>query len=440
MKILILPPQDGPQVVLRVLKTRWITIVSTIVASLTLVTGWLLVTGHTYTATTGVEIVAVNSDPSAVLNGNSASVIASEVGLVRSGETASKAATQLGDGITAAEILEGIAVSAKTEGKVISISWTDKDPDRAQRISSAVAEAYLVVRGELVLKRAEAITQIIDQQILAQERELAALTGDSADTAARRETLRSAMQALTSRKAELIGLEAPAGRIITSNDVSGLVRGPSRVAYLAAAAGGGLFLGLALALVREKLDQRVRGPKHLAEIINAPVWCADLSERGEMRWFGAARMATLIGKDQGSTALIVSSSDAEAPLLVAAFTDAQSDLSVNRHLQILDLDGPRADLLRALAGIDLVAIAPGPGIPKEDVAQLVDQIDLSGCQLTGAFYIPHDALPAASPQPEPEPAPSPTAPMPPTFSQTLLEETRPQPAIRWFDDAGAAPR
>ncbi|WP_026460548.1 hypothetical protein [Schaalia suimastitidis] len=392
MNILTLPPQDGPQVVARILATRWKTILASALCVPLLVAGWLAIAGPHYTARTAVELAIVGVEPaSSSRSANSAIDMATEIALVRSGETGSRASQLLGGEVSAEEIASKVGIETNSGAVVIMVTWTAKDPETARRISGAIAQAYLAVRGDLVLERASAIAQSLDEEIALREVQLAAVVSGTAEGAASRESLLASISSLNSRRAALVGLDAPTGRIITPDSTVDVVKGPSKKKYLLVALGAGVFVGLALALIRERTDQRIHNPRHLAHVVAAPVWSPDEADYGQLRWFGAARMATLIAKEKGVLALLIASSEPEAPLLVSALSAAQSDLHPDVHLRVLDLDGSRADLLRELADVQQVAIAPSARSRKNDVVQLVDQVDLSGCELTGAFFIPRSS-------------------------------------------------
>lgn len=388
MNILTLPPVDGPQVIARILRTRWRNIAVSVIVMLIAAAGAIAVHGPDYTATTGVQVAAVSVDPiSTTKNGSPSVDTISELSVARSGSTAEKASAALNGEISAREILDNVAVSASASGSIITIQWTDKDADRARRVVTAVANAFLETRSELILERVKAISTEISAEIEDHERSLARVTGDSPAEQAKRESLRASISALSNRLANLVGFAAPSGRIITPDSAVPLIQGPSKKHYFAGAVAIGIFVGLILSLLRERLDPKVRNAAQLAHIISSPVWSADNRESKQLRWFGAARMATLIGKERGALALLVGSSEQEAALLISALSAAQIDLRPDRHIRVLDLDGPRAELLRSLTDIAQVVIAPSPSMKTSDISQLVDQIDLSGCVLSGAFYI-----------------------------------------------------
>lgn len=393
MKILTLPPQDGPEVVARVLSVRWRTILLTSIVVVAAVAGYLAVVGRSYTATTQVQLAVIGAEPASSQRARAGGLdMTTELDLARSGEAAARTVGAVGGGLTTQQVIKRIGLDADLNSTVLSISWTDRDPDRARAVAAAHAASFLEVRRLLATERVKEITDAINAEIKSSEEALADLpqsvVDQRPDLRARSEVLRTTIASLTTRRATMLGYDASVGRVVTSESEVELIAGPPRLSYLGGAAGAGIFLGLLLALVRERADRRVRGPRHLAEIVAAPVWSPDLSDQGDLRWFGAARLASLVGRDKGTPALLVSSSAPETRYLLAAYRSAQGDVRPDRRVVLIDLDSPRAEVLRSLANVDHVAIAPSARMSKQDVRQLVDQIDLSGAELIGAFHLP----------------------------------------------------
>lgn len=387
MTLLTLPPSAGPQVVKRVLHTRWRTF--TITFFVVLLVSALAVTfiPRQYTASNTVQITPLGVETPVPSRSGSVDMT-TEVELVRSAKTASNALEHLGSGWVLEDLMENVSVSADPLGAVLTISWTDTDPDRARAASAALANAYLQVRAELSRLRAQALRESLDIQIEGHKEELKSITESSPSAQGQRDAIFSALTTLVSRRATLENYNAPAGQIITPDTAVPLVVGPSRVKIVIASLLSGIFLGLLLVLLREKTDSRIRDAAQLAEIVAAPVWGPDLSGEGAVRWYGAARMAVLAGKDRGRAALMIDSTEPEAGLLISAVADANADQGNGEALTVIDLHTPRESVLRALADVGHVSIAPGIHMPRAEVHQLVNQIDSSGCQLIGAFILP----------------------------------------------------
>lgn len=387
MTLLTLPPSAGPRVVNRVLHTRWRAFTITFFVVLLLSAAAVTVIPRQYTASNTVQITPLGVETPVPSRSGSVDMT-TEVELVRSAKTASSALEHLGSGWYLEDLMENVSVSADPLGAVLTISWTDPNPDRARAASAALAKAYLQVRAELARLRAQALRESLDAQIDSHQNELKNITESSPSAQGQRDAIFSAITTLVSRRATLENYNAPAGQIITPDTAVPLVIGPSRVKIIAASLLSGIFLGLLVVLLREKTDPRIRDAAQLAEIVAAPVWGPDLTGEGAVRWYGAARMAVLAGKDRGRAALIIDSTEAEAELLISAVADANADQGNGEDLLVIDLHAPREKVLRSLAYAGHVSIAPGIQMPRAEVRQLVDQIDASGCQLIGAFILP----------------------------------------------------
>lgn len=387
MTLLTLPPSAGPQVVKRVLHTRWRTFIITFFVVLLLSAVAVTVIPRQYTASNTVQITPLGVETPVPSRSGSVDMT-TEVELVRSAKTASNALEHLGSGWVLEDLMENVTVSADPLGAVLEISWTDPDPARARAASAALAKSYLQVRAELSRLRAQALRESLDAQIEGHKEELKKITETTPSAQGQRDAIFSAITTLVSRRATLENYNAPAGQIITPDTAVPLIVGPSRVKTIAASLLSGIFLGLLLVLLREKTDPRIRDASQLAEIVAAPVWGPDLSGEGAVRWYGAARMAVLAGKDRGRAALIIDSTEPEAGLLISAVADANADQGNGEPLTVIDLHAPRESVLRALADVGHVSIAPGIFMPRAEVYQLVSQIDSSGCQLIGAFILP----------------------------------------------------
>ena len=387
MTLLTLPPSAGPQVVKRVLHTRWRAFIITFFVVLLLSALAVTVIPRQYTASNTVQITPLGVETPVPSRSGSVDMT-TEVELVRSAKTAANALENLGSGWVLEDLMENVSVSADPLGAVLTISWTDSDPDRARAASAALATSYLQVRAELSQLRAQALRESLDAQIENHREELKNITESSPSAQGQRDAIFSAITTLVSRRATLENYNAPAGQVITPDTAVPLIVGPSRVKVIAASLLSGIFLGFLLVLLREKIDPRIRDAAQLAELVSAPVWGPDLTGEGAVRWYGAARMAVLAGKERGRAALIIDSTEAEANLLISAVADANADQGNGEDLLVIDLHAPREKVLRSLAYAGHVSIAPGIQMPRAEVRQLVDQIDSSGCTLIGAFILP----------------------------------------------------
>lgn len=169
------------------------------------------------------------------------------------------AAALLGGKVTADELKNAVSVTPQTDTTLVDISATSTDPQLAAAKANAVREAFINARQEASASTLESARQRVQQQI----------SGLSASARATQ-----AGQILQSRLEQLntIILTAGAGvktaQPATAPD-SPISPSPKRDAILALIAGG--LLGLGIAVLRARLDDRIRDLDELSERWALPV-------------------------------------------------------------------------------------------------------------------------------------------------------------------------
>lgn len=170
-----------------------------------------------------------------------------------------RASRALGGRISAKDIGAGLTVTPKTGTTLVDIKVTNEDPRFAAQIADAVRDAFIATRRETAAR-----------QFTDAERDLAAQLADlpaaqrSSDAA---DVIRDRLaQVRTLRTVSNGGIETVQTARIPSEPVSPR---PKRDSILALLAGG--LLGLGAALLRARLDDRIREPEELAEVWDLPV-------------------------------------------------------------------------------------------------------------------------------------------------------------------------
>lgn len=214
--------------------------------------------------------------------------------VIRSEAVARAAAESLGKGVTAGEVRGAITVGTSSATDAMSISATDLDPVRARDIANAVTTAYIEnrrqnavaglqrVADELEGRLQESLARIAeyDSQLAAQGEE-AAPTDPGAPPPASDEGIRAARYAAAVQYQELYRQQQQV--LVDLN----LTRGPAelleeagtptapvnkstaRDAVLGAVVG--LLLGVGIALLREQLDDRLRGRDDIDALTQLPI-------------------------------------------------------------------------------------------------------------------------------------------------------------------------
>lgn len=169
------------------------------------------------------------------------------------------AAASLGGTVTADELKNTVTVTPQADTTLVDISATSTDPELAAAKANAVREAFIKARQESNASTLEAARERVQQQI----------SGLSAAARASQ-----AGQILQGRLEQLntIILTAGAG-VKTAQPAtapeSAISPSPKRDAILALLAGG--LLGLGIALLRARMDDRIRDLDELSERWDLPV-------------------------------------------------------------------------------------------------------------------------------------------------------------------------
>jgi Mrp family chromosome partitioning ATPase/capsular polysaccharide biosynthesis protein len=174
-----------------------------------------------------------------------------------------------------------VAVDVAPADFTLQFTATAQEPAAARRTAEAFADSYLELRRREALEDLAAARKPIQMEIDANQRQLRAVQGQLA--AAQQEAQRAALQAeLNSLLAEQGSFKQSINRLVLPADLRvGQVlqpatqpRSPSSPDYPETGALAllvGLVLGVGLAFLRDRLDQRVRSSEELEALAPAPV-------------------------------------------------------------------------------------------------------------------------------------------------------------------------
>jgi capsular exopolysaccharide synthesis family protein len=181
----------------------------------------------------------------------------------------------------AESLLEHVAVEIPPDSQVLEIVYSDTDRERAQRGAQAFAESYLDFKRKQALDASLVRSQSIQQQIADLEnqvreenKKIAASAPGSAeqrDAQLLRDVLTGQIAVLRNELVSVTTLDIDPGQVISAARLPRSPSSPRHVVNL----GLGLFLGLisgvALAFVRDRMDDRLRGRLDLERAAGAPV-------------------------------------------------------------------------------------------------------------------------------------------------------------------------
>ena len=220
--------------------------------------------------------------------------------LAQSELVAAIAAKSLKTTATPAELLEHVRVDVPANSQILRVRYQDTVPLTAQRGADAFAKAYLVSREADA--RAQATTSQkslqsdiarFQKQASAAEKQIADPDADSATRQAAQAKLAAANNRLDQLLSQLSGfqsLDFTPGTVIAAAGLPATPASPNNRLDIGIGLLVGLFLGVVLAFVRDRTDDRLRGREDLAERLDRPVLATipPLSKRvrqeGKLRW------------------------------------------------------------------------------------------------------------------------------------------------------------
>jgi len=207
-----------------------------------------------------------------------------EQGLIlQSNDIVSRVQSSLGTTETTQQLLDHLHVSVLPQTSLITVGYSDPDPQRAADLANAFADAYVSFHGQQATSQFQAAAQVVQQQINAAQTRIDQLrsklqsTPDRATRAQLQDqsgVLYAQLGVLNQRLIDLTSTEGIAQtsafvveRAVPPSDPSA----PSYPRNIAAALVGGIAIALAVAFLRDRFDDRIDTPEALADILEAPV-------------------------------------------------------------------------------------------------------------------------------------------------------------------------
>jgi len=179
------------------------------------------------------------------------------------------------------QLLRNLAVSVETNTEILTFAYTDPSPVVAQRLADDFAGAYLQYRRKETLNDLLAVSDSVQQRIQELNGELAKITQQIASTPdeTKRATLQSQATAIAGQvgvlQQELADLTPPdrlrVGQVVSPADLPEEPASPNHIVNGLLGLTLGLALGVGLAFLRERLDDRLRGRDDLEVAAEAPV-------------------------------------------------------------------------------------------------------------------------------------------------------------------------
>jgi len=183
-------------------------------------------------------------------------------------------------------LLGALSVSVETNTNILDVAYTDPSPARAQQLAAGFANAYLEYKRAQAVEQVQAQATAVQQQINKATEQLATIEQQlgNASSPSRQSTLNAQRDTLIARIGALQQqLEAVQVSGNTQTRVGDIVQpatlpsSPSSPSHVRDGALGlivGLALGTGWALLRERLDDRIKSQSELERRMGAPVLAA----------------------------------------------------------------------------------------------------------------------------------------------------------------------
>jgi capsular exopolysaccharide synthesis family protein len=209
------------------------------------------------------------------------SLMKTEASIATSVPVAKEAAENASIDVKADELIDRVTATPTTDTEILVIEATGRSGTQARRIANAIAEAYLDFRRQAVVDRmltaSEAVEDQIDEieQSIEETNEQLAESVDEAETATLSGRV-SALQGQITFLREKLVESTPVGTL----DVGQVIRpaetpeqpeSPQPLRNGLLALGAGLFAGIGIALLEERLGDKLRGRADLQSCARAPV-------------------------------------------------------------------------------------------------------------------------------------------------------------------------
>ena len=304
---------------------RWIVLVASIilVTSASLAASFMVPKEYTAAASLTVSPLTTNPFSSAAVNQQVN--INTERAILASKEVARLASSQLGSGAASpSALLRQVDVAAPSGSQVLEVSVTMPDAQQAADYANAMAAAYLRFRAEGAAEQASGYVAALSEEIT----RLSAIQNPTEQQAQR------LSDAIQQRQNLNLVADSP-GRIIGVASPPSWPSSLSRVSFLVAGLIGGILVGVVGALIRERLDRRVRTGSRLSAACSAPALkVLDKNDAEGMRWVLRALVPVVDAQASGPAlvGVVPAFSKNNAP---SDFVDALSDVARAAGLSVL---------------------------------------------------------------------------------------------------------
>jgi capsular polysaccharide biosynthesis protein len=367
-----------------ILRRRLVLLLVLVVLGVLAAGALLLQTPKTYQATTVVDI-----SPTGSSNITTVSTI-TESRIVTSPNVAEAAKKTLAYTGTATDLASRVTVSSPLASQLLNITFAAGTAQGAADGANAFAHAYLDYRTEIAQKDITQRIGRIQSQVADLQKSLATLNTPQSDS--QRGLLQSQIQQLENQLNTYKTAVVNPGHQAGDAPVPASASSPRPVLYLAGGVLFGLLVGIVLAVVRDRRDDRVRNIAELEHSLGAPVIAESSTYEGGSRPSEALAATAATRSPEAdayrtlTTAVTSHSSDSRVVLLCGTghtgFSLAPLNLAATFAMQGLTtvIAGPVQAVEPA---IELPEVQ---SLPSAQGARLVDQL-VHSAQLPGLLVL-----------------------------------------------------
>lgn len=256
-----------------ILQRRWTVILATVVVCGLggIVLG--LVAPKTYTATASLTVSPITTDPFSSAAVNQQINITTERAILSSGEVAALAAKELGEEASPGSLQRNATTAAPSGSQILEVSVTLPNAQKAADQANALANAYLQFRSLGASEVAAGYIKQIDDRIKGLDQENV-LTPSQVQQ----------LQDLQQQRNALTLASASPGRVIGYATPSAYPSSMGVLVFTVAGIAAGLLLGAALAMLRERMDPRIRSAARLRKYFHNQVVVLGDKDQESVRW------------------------------------------------------------------------------------------------------------------------------------------------------------
>ncbi|HZN17421.1 MAG TPA: Wzz/FepE/Etk N-terminal domain-containing protein [Micromonosporaceae bacterium] len=259
------------------LRRRWWILAAGAIVGLAAAAGFTAIQPRTYTATTSVQVRQIGPDanPNAKVN------LDTEAQIIRSTVVATRAQALLRTPEAPESLARRVDVTVPPNSQVLHVSFDSPTRAGARDGSRAFTQAYLDLRVDIARRDLDTEIAELRKQIEDTNRQLTQVAGKIASlppsnverqrAEADRSVLTNQLGTLNGRLSPLLATSLDPGLIISEPSLPARPSSPKRMLNLASGFGAGLLLGIALALLLDRLDTRVRRSRDIADRLGVPV-------------------------------------------------------------------------------------------------------------------------------------------------------------------------